>query len=113
MSSGELRERLAFHDISEADSSFGIAAGEYAEQFRRAARIRPLVGGEPVIAERLQGVQPVVIRVRSDTATREVTTAWKIVDVRSLASYNIRAVTPDEKRKYIDLLCERGVATNG
>lgn len=113
MSSGELRERIAFHEISEADSSYGISAGEYAEQFRRAARIRPLVGGEPVIAERLQGVQPVVIKVRSDSETRDVTTAWKIIDVRSLASYNIRAVTPDEKRRYIEFLCEKGVAVNG
>lgn len=113
MSAGELRERVAFHEIASSDSSFGIVAGEYEEQFRRGARIRPLVGTEPVIAQRLTGVQPVVIKVRSDSATRDVTTAWKIVDTRSLVSYNIRAVTPDEKRKYIEFLVEAGVAVNG
>lgn len=112
MSAGELRERVAFHSIADSDSSYGITAGEYEEQFRRAARVRPLVGTEPVIAQRLTGVQPVVIRVRSDSETRDVDTAWKIVDVRSLVAYNIRAVTPDEKRKYIEFLCEAGVAVN-
>lgn len=104
---------MAFHEIAESASSYGIVAGDYSEQFRRAARIRPLVGGEPVIAQRLTGVQPVVIRVRSDDETRDVTTAWKIVDVRSLAAYNIRAVTPDEKRRWIDFLVEKNVAVNG
>jgi len=113
VSAGELRERVAFHEIAEEDSSYGIMRGDYEEQFRRDARIRPLVGTEPIIAQRLTGVQPVVIKVRSDSSTRDVTTAWKIVDVRSLTAYNIRAVTPDEKRKYIEFLCDAGVATNG
>jgi head-tail adaptor len=110
---GERRERVAFHSIAEDDSSYGIVAGEYAEQFRRAARIKPLLGSEPVLAQRLSGVQPVVIRVTSDSETRDVTTAWKIIDVRAVVSYNVRAVTPDEKRRWIDFLCEAGVAVNG
>lgn len=113
MTAGELRERIAFHSIAESDTSYGIAAGEYEEQFRRDARIRPLVGSEPVIAERLQGVQPLVIKVRSDSETRTITTAWKIVNVRTLDAFQIRAVTPDEKRRYIEFVCEKGVAVNG
>ena len=113
MSAGDLRERVAFHSIAEDESSYGIVSGDYAEQFRRAARIKPLLGSEPVLAQRLSGVQPVVIRVYSDSETRDVTTAWKIVNVRTLASYNIRAVTPDEKRRWVEFLCESGVAVNG
>lgn len=113
MSAGELRERIAFHQISEADSSYGIVAGEYAEQFRRAARIKSASGSEPVIAQRLTGVNPVEITVRSDSETRDVTEAWKIVNVRTLQAYQIRSVVPDEKRRYIRLMCELGPATNG
>lgn len=113
MPAGELRERIAFDEIAEDETSYGVAAGDWDEMFRRAARIRRLVGGEPVIAERLTGVQPVVITVRSDSDTRTVTTAWRIRDVRTSAAYQIRAVTADEKRRYIDFLCEIGPATNG
>lgn len=112
MTAGELRERVAFDQLSSEDTDFGIANGDYEEQFRRDARIRPLIGSEPVIAQRLTGVQPVVIKVRSDSSTRMVTTAWRIRDVRSGTDYNVRAVTPDEKRIYIEFLCESGVATN-
>lgn len=113
MSAGELRERIAFHSISESDSSYGIVAGEYEEQFRRAARIRSLPGSEPVIAQRLTGVNPIEIKTRSDSETRDVDEAWKIVNVRTLQSYNIRSVVPDERRKYITFICELGPATNG
>lgn len=112
MGAGELRERVAFDEISDSDTSYGIAAGDWEEQFRRDARIRPLVGTEPVIAQRLTGVQPIVITVRSDSLTRTVTTAWRIRNVRSGDAFNIRSVTPDEKRRYVDFLVEKGPATN-
>lgn len=109
---GELRERVAFDQIAEADTSYGITAGDWEEMFRVSARIKPLRGSEPIIAQRLQGVQPVVIKVRSSSNTRLVDTSWRVRNVRSGATYNIRAVTPDERRAYIDLLCEGGVAVN-
>ena len=37
----------------------------------------------------------------------------KIVNTRTLAAYQVRAVTPDEKMRYIDFLCEKGPAVNG
>lgn len=113
MSAGELRELVAFDQIAESDSSYGLMAGEWEEMFRTAARIKNLRGSEPVIAQRLQGVQPAVIKVRSFSDTRLVDASWRVRNVRSGAVYNIRAVTPDERGFYIDLLCEAGVATNG
>ena len=113
MPAGELRERIAFDEIAEDETSYGVAAGDWDEMFRRAARIRPLPGSEPVIAERLQGTNPVEITTRSDSDTRTVTAAWRIRDVRSGVAYNIRSVVPDEKSKYIRFIVEKGVATNG
>lgn len=112
MSSGELRERISFWQLAEADSSFGIVAGEYEEQFRRAARIKSMQGSEPVIAQRLTGVNPVEITVRSDSSTRDVDESWKVVNTRTLQAYNIRSVVPDERRKYIRIIVELGPATN-
>ncbi len=112
MPAGELRERVAFDQIAESDSSYGIVAGEWEEQFITAARIRFLVGSEPVIAQRLQGVQPAVITVRSFIATRRVDTSWRARNVRTGEIFNIRSVTPGEDKAYIDFLCEAGVANN-
>lgn len=110
MSAGELRERIAFAIVAEADSAYGTIAGEWADQFTVAARIQPLRGSEPVIAQRLQGVQPVVIKVRSSSDTRRITTAWRARDDRKGTLFNIRSVTPDERRVYIEMIAEAGVA---
>lgn len=108
MTAGERRERVAFDEIGEDDADGGIVAGVWTEQFRRWARVKPLRGSEPVIAQRLQGVQPVVITILSSVDTRTITTAWRARNLRTGDVYQIRAVTPDEKRKEIDLLCEAG-----
>jgi SPP1 family predicted phage head-tail adaptor len=92
------------------DAEGGETVGDWTEQFTCAARIRPLVGSEPVIAQRLTGVQPAVITVRSSSLTRTVDSSWRIRNARTGTQYNIRAVTPDERRAYIDFLCEAGVA---
>lgn len=113
MTAGQLREMVAFDEVAESDTSYGIVAGDWDEQFQRAARIKPLLGSEPVIAQRLQGVQPMVITVRSDSETRLITTAWRARNVRTGQAFQIRAITPDERRAYIDLLCEWGPAVNG
>lgn len=108
MSAGELREKLAFDSIGQQDADGGIVAAAWVEQFQRRARVKPLRGSEPVIAQRLVGVQPVVITVRASNETREITTGWRARDLRSGAEYQIRAVTPDEKRQYIDIIAESG-----
>lgn len=112
MSAGELRERVAFESIAEDDSSYGIMAGDWEEQFRRAARIESAPGSEPVISQRLTGVNPVWIKTRADAETETVDASWRIKDVRANVYYNIRSVVPDERGKYIRFLVERGVAVN-
>lgn len=113
---GTFRERIAFEarpDPTE-DELGNEVTGDFAEQFRRFARIQPSkgFGNETVQAARLTGTQPMIIRVHSDSATRTVTSAWRIRDVRSDAVYNIRSfANMDELGKYIDFLCVSGEAT--
>jgi SPP1 family predicted phage head-tail adaptor len=106
---GDLRWRVAFDQITEADSDLGGTAGDWEEQFSCRARLRYLKGSEPVIAQRLTGVQPVVITVRSSSLTRCVDASWRVRDERGTV-FNIRSVTPDERRAWIDFLCDAGVA---
>ncbi len=110
MPAGLLRERIIFEQRSSVSDGGGNFEDAWTPTDAVAARIRPLKGSEPVLAQRLSGVQPVVITVRSSAATREVTTAWRARDARSGATFNISAVTPDERGAYIDILAQSGGA---
>lgn len=111
MSAGALRELLAFDERAATSDGYGNSLGEFAEVFRCAARVRPRLGGEQVMAARLGGVQPVTITVRYDSRTAAVTPDWRARDVRSGVVYNIRSVVnPDERRRWIDMIAEKGVA---
>jgi head-tail adaptor len=111
---GRMRERVRFEarGYVEGDTSGNPQSGPFAEVHTCAAEITPKLGGETVTAERLTGTQPMLITVRMCQALAELTTDWRIVDVRSKISYNIRAVSnPDEKRKFLEILAVSGVAT--
>jgi len=89
---------------------YGNSEGAWVERFRCAARILPLKGRDEITAQRLQGVQPVVITIRASAAAREVNSDWRALDARSGRSYAIRSVTETERRDAIELLCEAGLA---
>jgi head-tail adaptor len=110
IAAGELRDRVAFDAETTGDDGYGNTITGFAEQFIVSAKIRYLRGTEPVLADRLQGVQPVVVTVRASDNTRTITPSWRARDVRSATVFNIRAVTPSDDRHGIDLLCEAGRA---
>ena len=110
MTAGQLRERVTFSLQLESDNSYGGTVGEWEDQFTVAARIKPMRGSEPVIAQRLQGVQPLEITVWSSRNTRLVDTTWRAKNERTGEEFQIRAVTPDERRQYISFVCDKGVA---
>ena len=110
MSAGELYFKFAFDKAAApTNDGGGSVPGAWVEQFQCRAGLKFLRGTEPIIAQRLQGVQPVVIKVRVSSRTTQIDTTWRARDVRAGTVFNIRAVTPDDKRAYIDLLAESGV----
>lgn len=110
--SGDLRDRLQFEKrIASADDYGNPGAGEFTPQFIRRAEIVPLRGGEEVIAARLQGTQPIRIRIRYDSETASITPEWRAVDVSSGQAYAIKTVVaPDRRNAWIEILAEAGVA---
>lgn len=111
MRAGQLRERVTFAVRGTgADDGYGNTLGAWSDQFTVSARVKPLRGGETVLADRLAGRQPVVITVRRSDSTATITPDWRAEDARSGTVYNIRAVTPGERHDLIDLLAESGVA---
>jgi SPP1 family predicted phage head-tail adaptor len=106
-----LRDRVAFGSETTGSDGYGNEVTGYTDQFTVAAQIRYLRGTEPVLAERLQGVQPVVLTVRRSSQTEQITAAWRARDARDASKvFNIRSVTPSDDRAWIDLLAEVGRA---
>lgn len=108
---GSLSERVAFLEPDNIDDGYGGITTGYVERFQDAARLQPRMGSETVIASRLQGVQPYTLTVRSSTATRAVTPAWRVRNVRSGREYNIKTVVnSDERNAYLEMLVVEGEA---
>ncbi|MGV1856949.1 phage head completion protein [Rhizobium rhizogenes] len=111
---GLLRQKLKFQRREMIDDGAGNEqAGDFATMFSAEAELIPLKGGEPVLAARLTGTQPYIIRIRSCFAAREVDTSWRVVDARNPARiFNIMAaVDPSNKNAWIELMATHGVAT--
>ncbi len=111
---GKLREKLLFQRRAIVDDGMGNEqSGEWETKVTTAAELIPLKGGEPVLAARLAGTQPYIIRIRSCAAARDVTPAWRVVDARKPARiFNITAaVDPDNKNAWLDIMATQGVAT--
>lgn len=107
----DLDHRVAFDRRVSVDDGYGNTVGDWQEQFKVFAGFTHLRGGEAVIASRLQGQHVQVIFVRSSTQARQVSGDWRIRDVRTGVSYNIRDITPTEDGRWIDFLTQSGVAS--
>ncbi len=104
---GGMKDRFQFQQRA-ADAN-GDRLGEWEPAFpNQAGEVTRLQGTEPVMAMRLQGIQPVVIRVRSSRWTRSLTTDHRALDVRAGAEYAITSVTPDKTGQWIDVMASTG-----
>jgi head-tail adaptor len=115
MPAGKLRSRLEFQRREVSDDGYGNEiTGDFATVFEDMAEINPRMGSEPVLAARLQGLQPVTIRVRSSAQTRTVDATWRARDKRTGAIYAI--VSPsadiDQKNRMLDMLATVGGQTS-
>jgi head-tail adaptor len=110
---GRMREKLLFQSPANIPDEYGNEQTAWADEFTTAAELIPLKGGEPVLAARLTGVQPYIIRIRGSAAARGITTAWRAIDARNQNRiFNIRSVAnTDQKNAWLDIMAEDGVAT--
>ncbi|TJV20609.1 MAG: head-tail adaptor protein [Mesorhizobium sp.] len=114
LSAGTLLHRVAFDKREtanpDAPADYGNTVSDWVEQFACRAAFIHLRGGETVMASRLQGKHTQVIRVRSSSLTRSVSTDWRVRDTRTAITYNVRDITPSDDRQFIDILCESGTS---
>jgi len=111
MAAGDLRELVELEELAEVDDGRGNTTTDWVVRAKCAARFQYLRGSETVMQARLEGRQPIAVTVRQTPAVAQATTGWRIKDVRSGATWQIRSISPNERRSYVDLLCERGVPT--
>lgn len=115
MPAGKLRSLLQFQQRTVGDDGFGNpTVGDFATVFEDAAEIIPRMGTEAVMGARLQGLQPVTIRVRSHVATRGLDSTWRAVG-RDGQIYSIVSppVSISQKNDWIDMLATIGSQVDG
>lgn len=111
---GALRERVHCHMAAALDDGWGTplpGAGEFATQFTIKARMKPRTGGEGVDAARAGGSRPFVVTVRNASQTRQITTAWRLVDARDDRVLEITSppADPDGRNPWLEFLAvDRG-----
>jgi head-tail adaptor len=121
MAAGDLRYRLGFQKQSMTEDEFGNPVpGDFETQFTAAVYLKPLKGGEEVMAGRLAGTQTFVCRIRSYVASREITTAWRAIDARAgndesgdpKIVYQVKSPPsdPDGKLAWLEMIVEFGTA---
>lgn len=108
---GGLHDYYGFESRDPVSDGYGNdISGPWVERFAAHAETIPVRGGETVLAARLEGRQPVMLRVRSSIAARAVSTDWRCHDKRNDTYFNVRALTLSPDRAFIEMLAEAGVA---
>ena len=101
---GDLRDRFIFARCALDDN--GDRLGEWgADAITVAANVQYLHGTETVQAQRLQGVQPVILTIRISTAARLIDNAFEAVDTRDWTRvFDITGVEPTPDRAFLQVL---------
>jgi hypothetical protein len=120
---GQLYEKVAFDERATQSDGYGNGQGNFVEQFQRRAGFTYMRGGETVLASRLEGRQPIVVRVRRDSDTLKIQPDWRMRDARNGAwqgadderywtgpTYAVRSIIATEDRQFLDIMVESGVA---
>lgn len=111
---GALNQTFLLQRRGDSDDGWGNnvpGGGEFETVAKVAASLIPRTGGEDVMAARLVGRQPFVVRVRNMPVTRQITVAWQLVDARNPA--RVLAVTsppadPDGKGQWLEFIVTEG-----
>ena len=103
---GEMRERVTIQTATLQADSIGGATPSWSDVDTVWARVEPLSGSEGEAQDQLQSSQlyRITIRYRNDiTAAHRITWRGTAMNIRALAN-------PDERRHFLEMRCESGVA---
>jgi head-tail adaptor len=110
MSTGALRDRLAFQAPNQSEDAAGQVNLGHALAFTIWGRVQRMRGGEGTLGARLEGRTPAIIRVRASTKTRAITAGWLVSE--GTETFNIRERPREtDDRLFLEFLAESGVGT--
>jgi head-tail adaptor len=121
-SAGDLFQHVAFDERANVGDGYGNRQAGFVQRLERRAGFTPLRGSETVIAARLEGRQPIVVRVRADPDTRKIEADWRMRDLRKGRwagdiekywdgpVYAVRSIIESDDRQFLDIMVESGVA---
>lgn len=124
MSTGRLTRLVAFDKPTTTPDGYGGQetgwSGEF-DEVKAWAEFIYLRGSEAVLAARLEGRQPIVVRVANFAGGRQITAGWRMRDLHNGEwttgdewdgdVFNVRtAPTPTQDRQWLEILVESGVA---
>lgn len=113
-SAGDLRQMIRFDRQENVSDGMGGFDQTWTPLTTVAAKVGPMRGGEQIRAERLSGIEPVEIIVRSDAKTRSIVQADRAVDTRTGRTFNIKwSGNLDERDRFIVILAEAGGHLDG
>lgn len=110
MRAGRLNKRVVFQTASSSADGGGGGAKTWSDSLTVWGGFVPERGRERLEAGRVNAADAGVLSVRSSTASRAITTAYRVkIDG---VPYNIRGISnPDQHNKELQMVVERGVAT--
>ncbi|WP_312529933.1 phage head closure protein [Paracoccus sp. (in: a-proteobacteria)] len=107
MRAGDLTKRATFQRPHKEKDADGKVIHTYPEAFTAWVNLKPLRGGESVMASRMQSRSPAIVTFRSSTQARAVTSEWRVViDGRIYESKEDPRETQD--RALFEMLVEGG-----
>jgi SPP1 family predicted phage head-tail adaptor len=103
-SPGQLRERVQFQQRT-PDKNDDLRGPWDPDGLKVWAAVVPLKGSEPVLQQRLLGIQPLAVTIRYSAAAAQITSAWRMV--WQGRPYNIKAPpAADTARRWLSILAE-------
>jgi hypothetical protein len=111
MGAGLYREKLRFE--ARALDRHGEPSGPFAPRFDQAARVVFLKSGETVLGQRLKNKALAQITLRASRQAREISSAWRAVNVRTGDRFDLKDSTLTEKRNELLFVAELQGADGG
>ncbi len=103
MSRYKLKEKVRFEKPNAVSNGMGGSTSGFEEVFTTRAGYTRLRGTETVMAARLTGKQPTVIRIHSHAAALDMQSTWRAIDTRTNELFEIKSFIESDDGRWIDV----------
>lgn len=105
---GDLRDEIRLERQVSVPDGAGGSVITWQAVLTAPAHIRPIRGGETVMAGRLASTETIVVTIRNQPALATSSQTWRLISTRSNRVFDIKSITVDDRRAFVDFLCQTG-----